>query len=351
MKTVNICASKNYDVLIGTGLLSRAGDYIRSVAGAGKAVIITDDIVGPLYADLLSDSLEKNGFSVIKTVLQNGETVKTPENALKIVNLLAENRFTRSDTVFALGGGTIGDLAGFAASVFLRGIRLVQLPTTLLAAVDSSVGGKTAVNLKAGKNLMGSFYQPDLVACDTDTLSTLPDKIFNDGCAEVIKYGVIANSSLFDRIKEGVKERLEDIIADCVSIKGDIVMRDERESGLRQMLNFGHTAAHAIERCSDFAISHGEAVAVGMIIASRASYKYGLCDISVCNDLVSLLKQYKLPLTTELSSSQLLEAALSDKKRTGDTISLVLPERIGKAIIKKVSVSELCDFFRLGLDE
>jgi 3-dehydroquinate synthase len=348
MKKVTVHASKTYEVLIASGIIGSAGEHAQKVVGIGKAAIITDDIVDKLYAEKLSESLEKSGFTVMKKVFPNGETVKTPENAFEIVNFLAENKFTRSDTVFALGGGTIGDLAGFAASVFLRGIRLVQLPTTLLAAVDSSVGGKTAVNLKAGKNLAGSFYQPDLVLCDTGTLSSLPDKIFNDGCAEVIKYGVIASSTLFEKLKKGIKNNLEDIIAECVRIKSDIVAVDEHDRGLRQLLNFGHTAAHAIERGTNFAVSHGEAVAIGMVIASNYAWQTGFCDKTVYDVVKSLVGMYHLPTTTDLTADELLTSALSDKKREGATISLVLPEYIGKAVTKKVNLDGLAEFLKIG---
>ena len=223
MITVTVHASKEYDVLIGPKLLEQSGERALQLFKAGKTAVITDDKVDTLYAKTLCDSLEKSGFYVCKKVFPNGEKIKTPENAIEIVDFLAENRFTRSDVVFALGGGTVGDLSGFAASIYLRGIKLVQVPTTLLAAVDSSVGGKTAVNLKAGKNLAGSFYQPDLVLCDTNTLQSLPEGVFRDGCSEVIKYGVIKSRSLFDELKKDIKCNLEEIIGECVRIKSDIV--------------------------------------------------------------------------------------------------------------------------------
>jgi len=351
MEKVTVRASKVYDVVIESGVLKNAGEYAKNVVGAGKAAVVTDDVVDSLYAGMLIESLRKSGFSVFKMVFPNGETVKTPENAFEIVNFLAENKFTRSDTVFALGGGTIGDLAGFAASIFLRGVKLVQIPTTLLAAVDSSVGGKTAVNLKAGKNLAGSFYQPDLVLCDTDALSSLPEDIFNCGCAEVIKYGVIASGALFEKLKKGIRNDLESIIAECVRIKSDIVSVDEHDRGLRQLLNFGHTAAHAIERATDFAVPHGEAVAVGMVIASNYAWRTGFCGKKVYDEIKELVAAYHLPATTNLTADELLKSALSDKKREGASISLVLPETIGKAVTKKVGIEGLAEFLRIGMTE
>ncbi|HBR32639.1 MAG TPA: 3-dehydroquinate synthase, partial [Clostridiales bacterium] len=253
--------------------------------------------------------------------------------------------------VFALGGGTVGDLSGFAASIYLRGIKLVQVPTTLLAAVDSSVGGKTAVNLKAGKNLAGSFYQPDLVLCDTNTLQSLPEGVFRDGCSEVIKYGVIKSRSLFDELKKDIKCNLEEIIGECVRIKSDIVAVDEQDRGVRQLLNFGHTIGHAIERFSNFSVPHGEAVAIGMVASARAAYKKGYCSRDVYEEIYELIKRYRLPVSTDIKAEQLLDPALSDKKREEAYISLVVPEYIGEAVTKKVSVDGLSEFIRLGLNE
>lgn len=351
MKTIQVRASKAYNVLIGNNLLENAGYTIKEVTGTGKIAVITDDVVDSLFSDKLISSLNYSGFEVFKKVFKNGEAIKTPENAFNIVNFLSENLFTRSDTIIALGGGTVGDLAGFAASIYLRGIKVVQIPTTLLAAVDSSVGGKTAVNLNTGKNLAGSFYQPDLVVCDIDTLSTLPEHIFYDGCAEVIKYGVIKSKALFEKLVSGIKDNLEDIISECVSIKRDIVEKDEQDKGLRQLLNFGHTTAHAIERKTDFSISHGRAVAIGMVSAAKYAYKNGFCKKNAYEQITSLIKQYYLPFETDLSVKELFETALSDKKRDKNRIALILPERIGKAVIKTITTEELYDFFKLGLGD
>jgi 3-dehydroquinate synthase len=214
--------------------------------------------------------------------------------------------------------------------------------------VDSSVGGKTAVNLKAGKNLAGSFYQPDLVICDINTLASLPEAIFNSGCAEVIKYGVIASDTLFEKLKGGIKNDLERIIAECVRIKSEIVAVDEQDRGLRQLLNFGHTAAHAIERGTDFAVPHGDAVAIGMVIAAKYAYQTGFCDKKVYDEVKRMVEKYHLPSETNLTAEALLKSALSDKKREGASISLVLPEYIGRAVTKKVDLNGLAEFLKIG---
>ena len=245
--------------------------------------------------------------------------------------------------------GEVGDLAGFAASVYLRGIRFIQVPTTLLAAVDSSVGGKTAVDLVAGKNLMGAFHQPSLVICDIKTLDTLPHETFADGCAEVIKYGVINNRAFFDELKSGIKGNIENVIAKCVEQKADIVQQDEFDKGCRQLLNLGHTVGHAIEARSNFEISHGSAVAIGMVVITKISVALGLCTQTELEELIAVLKSNSLPTDCPYSSNELAEIATIDKKRNGDTISFVIPDSIGQCKLMKVSVDELTSFISKGL--
>lgn len=242
----------------------------------------------------------------------------------------------------ALGGGVVGDVAGFAAASYLRGIDFIQIPTTLLACVDSSVGGKTAIDLKAGKNLAGAFYQPKLVIADFETLSTLTDGIFADGMAEVIKYGVIFDKAFFEFLRDNeAKDNLEYVITRCVELKRDIVNADEKEKGVRALLNFGHTVGHAIEKCSGYKIPHGSAVAVGMVIISRAAYKCSFCDENYADIIASLNKKYSLPVSTDFSASELSSAAMADKKRAGDKIKLIIPEALGNCVIKSVPTSEL----------
>jgi 3-dehydroquinate synthase len=335
MRTIKVNASKEYDVLVGAGLLDSAGERISAVAGGDLAVVVTDDIVAGLYLDRLTDSLSDAGYRTCVFELENGESSKNTQNYIKLLNFLSEHGATRSDIVIALGGGVVGDLAGFAAATYMRGVPYVQIPTTLLAAVDSSVGGKTAIDLTAGKNLAGAFYQPEIVICDHDLLKTLPERIFADGMAEVIKYGVIADPELF-RMTD-----LEEIIARCVTIKRDVVCEDEFETGARKILNFGHTVGHAVEKLSGYAISHGEAVAIGMTVETRAAVSEGFCGEACLDKLIKALIQSKLPFESPYSAGELFRAAGSDKKRRGDMITLIFPQEIGKCVLHDVEVNEL----------
>ena len=352
MKTVTInTASKAYDVVVGADLLDEAGAFIRKAAGGQAAAIVADDIVAELYGKRLSDSLAKSGYRTAQFIFPHGESSKNAENFLSLLSFLAEEKISRADTVVALGGGVTGDLAGFAAASYMRGIRFVQVPTTLLAAVDSSVGGKTAINLAAGKNLAGAFYQPDLVLCDVSTLSTLPPEIFRDGCAEVIKHGMIKDYKLFESLKTPIHAQLEEIIARNVEIKSEIVAEDEFEKGKRKLLNFGHTVAHAIEALSGYRISHGQAVAAGMAIETRVSFRLGLCDKKCLGELLKMLELYELPVNTSYEADELARACLIDKKRDGKYLSMIFPLAVGLCIYKDMPVSELEDLIRYGLEE
>lgn len=349
MKKVKVTASKEYDVLIGKDILCETGRYIKEAVGGRIAVIITDDIVDRLYSEIVEKSLEANGYIVIKYVFLNGEQSKNASTYIDIINFLAKNKLSRSDVVVALGGGVVGDMAGFAAATYLRGIKFAQIPTTLLAAVDSSVGGKTAIDLEVGKNLVGAFYQPDIVICDYATLDTLKPEVFNDGCAEVIKYGVIASKELFDKCMLGIKDNLEEIITECVKIKRDIVMQDEFDTGLRQLLNYGHTIGHGVEACSKYKITHGSAVAIGMVAITKATINLGLCKEEVLDSIKECLSKCDLPLYTNYSVDELYGVMLSDKKIDGAKINLVIPLKIGEAVLHKVSTKELKDILIAGL--
>lgn len=342
MKTININASKEYDVIIGEGILSSLGERCASLLGKSRAVIVTDSNVAPLWLDKAKASLENAGIDTLEFIFPAGEESKSKETLFELVEFMAENKLTRSDFAVALGGGVTGDMVGLASSLYLRGIEFVQVPTTLLAAVDSSVGGKTAVNLKSGKNLMGAFWQPALVLCDTLTLGTLPDSVFADGMAEVIKYGVIFDNDLFDKVSSGdVKSDMESIIARCVELKRDVVAKDEFDLGERQLLNFGHTMAHSIEKLSDFEISHGSAVAIGMVIAAKASYALGWSDEDCTQAIVEANKNNSLPVECDFAPADLADIALSDKKRTGGTINFVVPKVMGECVLKKIPVEVL----------
>ncbi|MBE6835430.1 MAG: 3-dehydroquinate synthase [Ruminococcaceae bacterium] len=355
MQTVTVDASKKYDVIIGKDILSSLGDRLVDKFEGCKITVVTDSRVDSLYSETVLDSLSEAGFQTEKFVFPEGEQSKNKDILFELLEYLAEKRMTRNDLLLALGGGVVGDLTGFAASCYLRGVRFIQVPTTLLACVDSSVGGKTGINLQAGKNLAGAFWQPEAVFCDLNTLDTLSDETFADGMAEVIKYGVIADKELFDTVKNGNirnnAELLENTVARCVSIKRDIVNADERENGIRRVLNFGHTVGHAVEKCSDYSVSHGSAVAIGMVVASRASYKNGYSETDCTDEIISALKENSLPVSCDFSAEKLSAAALSDKKMSMGNVAFILPECIGKCKIKKIGSLELISFISDGLEK
>jgi len=352
MKSVTVNASKEYDVWIGNGLLSQAGEKIMAACGGETAALVTDDIVDKLYGDTIERSLKAAGYATAaRFVFPHGEQSKTMETYASLLNVLAEANLIRSDVIVALGGGVTGDMAGFAAATYLRGVHFAQIPTSLLAMVDSSVGGKTAVNLSAGKNQAGAFYQPDIVLCDIDTLQTLPAEVFRDGCAEIIKHSIIVSAELFSMLTQPLKPQMEEIITRNVTIKRDIVAMDERDTGIRQILNFGHTIGHGIEKHSGYKVPHGKAVASGIAIASRGAWRMGFCDEECHTEIVDMLKRFGLPYETGIGPERLIEAALSDKKRSGKQITEVIPERIGKCVLHSFSLEELEDFIKLGMRE
>ncbi len=349
MKIVNVNASRNYNILIKNNLIDNCGGYIRDITNAKNAVIITDDIVDALYSAKVEKSLSDNGFCAFKYVLPNGEDSKSAKNFISILNFLANSKISRSDIIVALGGGVVGDLSGFVASSYLRGIEFVQIPTTLLSMVDSSVGGKTAINLDAGKNLAGAFYQPSLVLCDPVALDTLPDNIFADGCAEVIKYGIINDRPLFEKLKGGIKNNIQDIIENCIKNKRDIVNIDERDTGIRQLLNLGHTIAHTIEQNSGFAISHGSAVAIGMYYVGKISNKMGYLTIKELEEIKSILELYSLPTDCPFTPEEIYRVAISDKKVATGSINLVIPFSIGDTRLLKVEINKLMQILEMGV--
>lgn len=350
MKTITVTASKTYPVYVGSNLLNQIGSIASASIKPCKAAVISDTNVWPLYGTAVHDSLTSAGFQVISYVFPAGEASKNPQTYLSILNFLAENEMTRSDLIVALGGGVTGDMAGFAAATFLRGIRYIQVPTSLLAMVDSSVGGKTAIDLPAGKNLVGAFCQPSLVLCDISVLNTLPYDVFRDGCAEIIKNGILFDEALFAHLEEnGLQFQREDVITRCVELKRDVVAQDEFDTGLRQKLNLGHTIGHGVEAQSNFSVSHGQAVAVGMAIVSRASASLQLCDLNTAGRIIQVLEKFGLPVHTKYSPAQLYTSALSDKKRTGETVNLIVPQAIGRCMIRPTPVSNLQSFIEAGL--
>ena len=350
MQKVTVNVSRSYDILIGSGLLDTLGREAKKFPKVKTVCVVSETNVYPLHGAAVEKSLREAGFKVVSYVFPAGEESKSGETYLSLLNFLAENQLTRSDLLVALGGGVVGDLTGFAAATFLRGVKFIQVPTTLLAAVDSSVGGKTAIDLPAGKNLAGAFYQPSLVLCDTDTLSTLPREIFLDGCAEVIKYGVIYDRAFFDYLKEtGPEFDRERVIKRCVELKRDVVTEDEFDTGARMKLNLGHTIGHGVEARSQFSLSHGKSVAIGMAMVSRAAEKRGMLSPEDARLIQEVLKDYGLPTSTQYSAEELVGYMLSDKKRSGGTIPLIIPTSIGHCDIVPTPVEELTAFVRSGL--
>ena len=351
MRSVTVKTSATYEVLIGSGLLQKAGEAVKKVISPCKAAIVTDSTVVHLYEETVRKSLTEAGFSVCTFVFPAGEASKNIHTLSHLLEFLAKEEMTRTDLIVALGGGVTGDLAGFGAAVYLRGIPFVQIPTTFLAAIDSSVGGKTAVDLEAGKNLAGAFYQPKLVLCDTDVLQTLPEVVFADGIAEALKYGVLGDAALFEKIAGGdFRQDLEEIIETCVSMKRDVVEEDEFDTGKRQLLNLGHTFGHAIEQKSHFQMTHGHAVAIGMHLIAKAAEAKGIAEKGTAATIAKALEQNQLPKETTFSPAEVAEGTLRDKKRRGGTISFVFPKKIGDCEIVKIPVEEVEALAKMAME-
>ena len=346
MKKFVVSTSIPYDIFIGKGILNQAGLLVRNALEPCKLCVVTDTNVNGLYSDILIKSLEDSGFTVSKVVFPAGEHSKSLSTYSNILESLADEGLTRSDGIVALGGGVCGDIAGFAAATYMRGIPYVQVPTTYLSAIDASIGGKTGINLLCGKNLAGAFWQPSLVLCDYGTFDTLKDIKLMDGISEAIKHAVVSDATLIPHI---INKNYEYVIERCVSIKKSVVEADERDTGLRQLLNFGHTVGHGIEKISSFSVSHGQAVAKGMIAESRASYKMGLTKTDITPELTEILESQGFDLTLPYAESDLYRYALMDKKISGDKINMVVPDSLGKCHLQKISLDELKAFIKLGL--
>ena len=349
MKRISVPVSRPYEVCIAAGHVSRLGAELAGLHKGCTVAVISDDTVMPLYGETVAQSLRAGGFTPLTYTIPSGESAKNLTTYGQVLTFLAEHRLTRGDLLLALGGGVVGDLVGFAAATYQRGVDYVQVPTTLLSAVDSSVGGKTAVDLSVGKNLVGAFHQPILVWCDPDTLSTLPDAVFRDGCAEVIKYGLLGDSDFFAYLRDH-REHLDltAVIARCVAMKRDIVCEDEFDRGLRQLLNLGHTFGHAIEAVSDYAIPHGHCVAMGMAMICRAAAAFGTMSAADAEAVIRLLEQYGLPTESPYGLEALSSAVLSDKKIVGGAVSLVVPHAIGACELHKLPAEELTHWLRAG---
>ena len=350
-QVVRVETSGAYDVVVGRGLLAHAGERVRAALphADGAALVVSDDHVAPLYARTVLEGMRAADFACELLELPHGEQTKCLEQYGRVLEAAARARLTRSSTVVALGGGVIGDLAGFAAATYMRGVNLVQLATSLLAMVDSSVGGKTAVDLPEGKNLAGAFWQPGLVLCDLDALDTLPPAYWSDGMGEVVKYGVMADAELFGWLAEPVRPQVGRVVARCVSIKRDVVQADEREAGLRKTLNLGHTVGHAIELLSGYSVSHGHAVAAGTAVMARACAARGWCPAADARAIERRLATCGLPTTCGYAVDDVVRAAGSDKKRTGDDIDVVLVRGIGRCEVRRLPMVEFAQLVKAGM--
>lgn len=342
MQKIHVPVKDAYDVIIERGILQKCGTIIQKLelTSANHFVVITDDNVDKLYADIVLKSLQENGFQAEKFVFPHGEASKNAGTLLKIYSFLCEHEVTRGDCLIALGGGVVGDITGFAAATFLRGLPYIQIPTSLLAQVDSSVGGKTAIDLPEGKNLVGAFKQPLAVLCDSDTLHTLPEEFLIDGMGEVIKYGMIADAELFEILckydLQSVKQHFDEIIPACIRIKRDVVAEDELDNGLRMILNFGHTLGHAIEAYYHYeTYTHGCAVAAGMCLMTK--YCGHPDDYE---KLKSCVERYGLPSDVPASVSELLALCGNDKKRSGSELRYIVCSPIGTAKIRRDAISQ-----------
>ena len=336
MKTINInVSSKNYNIYIGKGILSQAGKIVKSLGFSGKILIVTDDNVAPLYLETVERAIKNIGISIFHVILPNGEEHKNMDSIMKIYEAAAKNNLNRKDMFVALGGGVIGDMTGFAASTFLRGVKYVQIPTTLLAQVDSSIGGKTGIDLPFGKNLVGAFCQPEAVIADSSVINTLTAEHISSGMAEVIKSAFIRKKDFVELLlnSDSFEDDVEEFIIRSMNVKKEVVEIDEFENYERMMLNFGHTLGHSIEKLMNFTgISHGQAVAIGMSLITK--------NFEVKEKLDEILRKYNLKTEIDIPVNKLIDAAKNDKKTVSDGINIVVVEKIGEAEIKKITFEE-----------
>lgn len=349
MKKITVSGSKKYDIIIDKNILHKVYELIHPVLKGKLIYVVTDDIVDGLYGSILTDSLKNNGLWVFKYVIPNGEKSKNSDNYIAILNDMANKGVSRSDTLIAFGGGVPGDLGGFVAATYQRGMQLIQIPTTLLAAVDSSVGGKTSINLKEGKNLTGAFYQPDLVICDLSLTDTLSAAVLKDGYAEVIKYGILSGNRLFSRIGKSTNSNIESIVYECIKIKKDLVQKDEKDTGIRQLLNLGHTIAHAIELLSGYTVPHGTAVAKGLCLIAEISYTQGICTKEVLLRIKDMLNNHGFNTHPLYGAEDITAAITADKKRNNSYINLILIRDIGDCFIKKTPMSDLPNIIQTAM--
>ncbi len=349
MQSITVHVNPPYKIIIRNKGLGLAGEALAPLQPQGRIAVLSDSTVAALHYPALEASLKAAGYAPRLMAFPAGEASKTLETCAAVLDFLAGNHFTRSDLLIALGGGVTGDLGGFAAAIYLRGIRFVQIPTTLLAMVDSSVGGKTGVDLPSGKNLAGAFHQPSLVLCDPELTATLPSETLAAGCAEAIKTGLLGDAALFAMLsRSDWRGHLAEVIARAVALKAKIVEADEFDRGERQKLNLGHTLAHAIEKATGYAVAHGQAVAMGMAAVTRAAVAKGVASAEVLEALLVTLRLHGLPTELPRPVGELLPYIASDKKRAGDRLTLVVPEAIGACRLMPMPLDEACNFLAIG---
>ena len=353
-RTIHVRTGVPYDVIIERGILNQVGKLVKKILPkAESCVIVSDSNVAPVYAETVKQSLETAGYRAAINIFPAGEENKRLPAIVGMYEAFTQAELSRSDFAVALGGGVTGDMCGFAAATYLRGIPFVQIPTTVLSQNDSSVGGKTGIDLECGKNLVGSFHQPCLVLADADTLATLPARYVTDGFGEIIKHGCIKSAELFELIEAHGTDMnmIEELTARSVEIKAGVVERDEKESGERMLLNFGHTIGHAIEKCAGYTgIAHGEAVGIGMLMMARAGEAAGISAIGTSDRIKAVLEKCGMPVSCGFTPEEVCAAAMLDKKRRGEYMNIVLLREIGNAFVYKIRCAELLDFVRKGMD-
>ncbi|HHW95019.1 MAG TPA: 3-dehydroquinate synthase [Mogibacterium sp.] len=350
MDKITINGSGSYEVIIQRDILSSVGEFILPQIGGEKALIVTDSNVGGLYLHILTDSLRDVGYETVDIILSPGEESKDIDNYIFLLNILAERNFSSSDIIVAFGGGVIGDLTGFVASTYHRGTKFIQIPTTLIAAVDSSVGGKNSINLPVAKNQVGTIRNPSVVICDPSVLSTLSDESKLDGYAEIIKYGILSGYEIIDKLHLAIEnDDYSDIISASVRIKKNVVEMDESDTSFRQYLNLGHLIGHAIEAHSDYSISHGQAVAYGLALETRACAFAGFTSLTTYNKVTSLLREFGFDIDETYRFEDLMPYILHDKRIRNGVIQILIPVNIGECIMRPLEVSFLSDFIKLAL--
>ena len=341
-----------YKITVGQNLIDEVGDKIRTL-GINKIALVTDENVWSIYKNKMMNSLNKAGILYEVLVFDSGEHTKSFENYQKGIDFLADNYFRRTDALVAFGGGVIGDLGGFMSATYQRGMIFIQIPTTLLSGVDSSVGGKTGINLNQGKNLLGAFKQPKQVICDWSLYKTMENDRFLDGVAETIKYSILCDKKLFETLKIPIRQddkRLTEIIKKCVKYKAQIVSQDEEESGIRRILNLGHTIGHSIEKLSDYNISHGYAVAIGMSYIAKLSYRLNLISKEKARDIINCIKANNLPISTTYRLEDIFKNTIVDKKCTDDMITIILIQDIGHCILEKISLVRWKEYIQMAME-